>query len=540
MINTSAITLLDCTFRDGGYYTDWHFKPDAVQSYLHAMTDAGVDIVEIGFRFRSSEGQKGPFAYATDTFLEKIDLPENLSISVMVNAGDFISPDYSVAEVTSQLFPVDADASVVEWVRFAFHFDEVATVKPAITELVSRGYKVGANLMQISEADDTAIAAAVRELAETGASVLYFADSLGTLKPDDVSRIMKTFRQNWDGPIGIHAHDNMGLALQNSLQAIKDGATYIDATVTGMGRGAGNVRLEELLIEIDATNGGQANHEKLIRLIDTHFTPLKSEHEWGSNIYYFMAAVYKIHPTFIQELLSHNIYTPGEIYRIINYLRNLDSTRYSKLMLQQAVQPEKIPENLHWQPQSVGMKKNIVILGKGPSIHEHMDAIKEKLNDPDTYVLMLNAHQDFDSQLVDLCVACNSFRIVADMKKYHDYSGKLVLPYSILTNAQKKDMAAYGTAYCDYELNDDTISYKGDKALITDTNVCAYALALALALKPETISLIGFDGFDSSDDRQSEMQAIIDKFQQSNPDITLVTLTPSLYNITHWSLYAPN
>ena len=146
MINTSAITLLDCTFRDGGYYTDWHFKPDAVQSYLHAMTDAGVDIVEIGFRFRSSEGQKGPFAYATDAFLEKIDLPENLSISVMVNAGDFISPDYSVAEDTRQLFPVDAAASVVEWVRFAFHFDEVATVKPAITELVSRGYKVGANL----------------------------------------------------------------------------------------------------------------------------------------------------------------------------------------------------------------------------------------------------------------------------------------------------------------------------------------------------------------------------------------------------------
>ena len=150
MINTSAITLLDCTFRDGGYYTDWHFKPDAVQSYLHAMTDAGVDIVEIGFRFRSSEGQKGPFAYATDAFLEKIDLPENLSISVMVNAGDFISPDYSVTQITSQLFPVDADKSVVEWVRFAFHFDEVATVSPAISELVSRGYKVGANLMQIS------------------------------------------------------------------------------------------------------------------------------------------------------------------------------------------------------------------------------------------------------------------------------------------------------------------------------------------------------------------------------------------------------
>ena len=540
MINTSAITLLDCTFRDGGYYTDWHFKPDAVQSYLHAMTDAGVDIVEIGFRFRSSEGQKGPFAYATDAFLEKIDLPENLSISVMVNAGDFISPDYSVTQITSQLFPVDADKSVVEWVRFAFHFDEVATVSPAISELVSRGYKVGANLMQISEADDAAIADAVRALAETGASVLYFADSLGTLKPDDVSRIMKIFRQNWDGPIGIHAHDNMGLALQNSLQAIKDGASYIDATVTGMGRGAGNVRLEELLIEIDATNGGQANHEKLIRLIDTHFATLKNEHEWGSNIYYFMAAVYKIHPTFIQELLSHNIYTPGEIYRIISYLRGLDSTRYSKLMLQQAVQPEVIPDNLHWQPHSVGAKKNIVILGKGPSVLEHMDAITDRLNDPDTYVMLLNAHQDFDSQLVDLCVVCNSFRIVADMEKYHHYAGKLVLPYSILTNEQKKGMTAYDAAFCDYELNDDTISYNADKALITDTNVCAYALALALALQPETISLIGFDGFDSSDDRQSEMQAIIDKFQQSNPQVRLVTLTPSLYNITHWSLYAPN
>ena len=109
----------------------------------------------------------------------------------MVNAGDFISPDYSVAEVTSQLFPVDADASVVEWVRFAFHFDEVATVKPAITELVSRGYKVGANLMQISEADDTAIAALFVSWLKQGHQCSILPNSLGTLKPDDVSRIIK-------------------------------------------------------------------------------------------------------------------------------------------------------------------------------------------------------------------------------------------------------------------------------------------------------------------------------------------------------------
>ena len=70
--------------------------------------------------------------------------------------------------------------------------------------------------------------------------ILYFADSLGSLKPKDIRMIVSQIKKNWKGEIGIHTHDNLGKALDNTLEAIKLGVTWVDSTVTGMGRGPGN------------------------------------------------------------------------------------------------------------------------------------------------------------------------------------------------------------------------------------------------------------------------------------------------------------
>ena len=81
--------------------------------------------------------------------------------------------------------------------------------------------------------------------------------------------------------MGIHTHDNMGKALQNTLTAIEAGATWLDATVTGMGRGPGNARTEELAIEIAEMRGEPANLVPLLSLIRSYFQPLKNECGWA-------------------------------------------------------------------------------------------------------------------------------------------------------------------------------------------------------------------------------------------------------------------
>jgi 4-hydroxy 2-oxovalerate aldolase len=148
--------------------------------------------------------------------------------------------------------------------------------------------------------------------------VLYFADSMGSMTPDDAARIIGWLREEWPGPMGIHTHDNMGLALQNTVRAEAEGVTWLDATVTGMGRGPGNARTEELVIEAEALRGRKADLVPLMGLIRKHFQPMKERYGWGTNPYYYLAGKHGIHPTYIQEMLGDARYDEEDVLAVID------------------------------------------------------------------------------------------------------------------------------------------------------------------------------------------------------------------------------
>ena len=105
--------------------------------------------------------------------------------------------------------------------------------------------------MQITEQSENDITTAIKKIKKVNPDVLYFADSLGAMDSEDVSKCIKLIKKNWNGEIGIHTHNNLGKAVSNSISAIKNGVTWVDSTVTGMGRGPGNSETEYMLIEMD-------------------------------------------------------------------------------------------------------------------------------------------------------------------------------------------------------------------------------------------------------------------------------------------------
>ena len=151
-------------------------------------------------------------------------------------------------------------------------------------------------------------------------SAFYFADSFGSLKPSDVKKISNIIKRYWNKEFGFHAHDNCGLALQNALTAIKCGARWIDSTIQGMGRGAGNVTTEDLLCEINDIYNLKYNLSPIFKLSQDQFKKLKQNYKWGKSIYYHLSAKLQIHPTYIQELLKDDRYEHHEILEIINSL----------------------------------------------------------------------------------------------------------------------------------------------------------------------------------------------------------------------------
>ena len=189
------INILDCTLRDGGYYNNWDFDSETVNKYLNSMAKSGIQFVELGFRFIPSETFRGAFAYTTEKFLNDIDLPEGLVYGVMLNGKDFINYEDGGLHQLNKLF-LQEEESKITLVRIAINFDDALKTEKIAMRLKQLGYLVGINLMQAngkSNSDYIELAKHIDSW-DTKVDVLYFADSLGSMHPEDVIRINKQFR----------------------------------------------------------------------------------------------------------------------------------------------------------------------------------------------------------------------------------------------------------------------------------------------------------------------------------------------------------
>ena len=181
--------------------------------------------------------------------------------------------------------------------------------------------------MQISERTEKEIKEACKLAKKTKLDILYFADSLGSMDDKDIKKIVKIFKKEWAGNIGIHAHNNLGLALSNSVTALKEGVNWVDSTVMGMGRGAGNAQTEYIILEIEKFKKKFQNNLSLMKVIKKYFYPLYNKYKWGINFYYYLAGKFSIHPTYIQEMINIEL-TESEMIDGINQLKDYGASRY--------------------------------------------------------------------------------------------------------------------------------------------------------------------------------------------------------------------
>ena len=210
---------------------------------------------------------------------------------------------------------------------------------------------------------------AAKKIKELNVNVLYFADSLGSLTPVKIKKkIIFTIQKRWKGAIGIHTHDNIGKALDNSLTALKNGVTWIDTTVLGMGRGPGNTKTELAILELNKLRK-EYNHKniKLLNLIDKWFMPLKIKYNWGSNTFYYLAGMKSIHPTYIQEMIGDPTFSNKKILENLDFLEKNGGTSFDKSLINK----EQLfygKDKGQWSPEKALKDKNILLLGPGESV----------------------------------------------------------------------------------------------------------------------------------------------------------------------------
>ena len=527
--------ILDCTLRDGGYYNNWNFSINLINDYLEAMDAARVDIVEIGFRFLKSNDFLGPCAFSKEDFLKTLVIPNSIDIAVMINCSD-LNSDLGWENIMNKLFPLKSKDSVVSILRFACHFKDLEIGFKAGQWAKKRGYKVGINLMQISDRDTGEIEDFTLMAKKYSADVLYIADSTGSLNPKDVSKIIKSIKNNWDGEIGLHMHDNLGLALSNTIQGFSDGALWLDSTVTGMGRGPGNTKTEELLIEFtDEENLN--NLIPLLKIVNRVFNKMKNKFGWGTNPFYFLAGKFGIHPTFVQEILTDTRYNEVDRLTTIKYLKVNPNKKFSVKMLEDSRNFYENKISGKWSPLEEFLNKDVLIIGSGGSVVSHKDAITQFINKKNPIVLALNSKTTIPEKLVDFRIACHPLRIFSDATKYSDLGSKLIIPDSILKKTGISLPKNLKTFDFGFSVKEKTFHFDKNHGISPFPNVISYALLVCASGKSNSVYLTGIDGYDTGDSRNLELELLFELYHNLSFKPKLISITDTRFKININSVY---
>ncbi|OCH11928.1 pyruvate carboxyltransferase [Aliivibrio sp. 1S165] len=532
--------ILDCTLRDGGYYNHWDFSSEVVDAYLTAVAKAKIDYVELGLRNYPNAIYSGPFAYTTEEFLATLHLPEGPIYGVMVDAKTILDSGKSVCDSINDLF-IPAAESKIALVRVAAHFAEAEQCNEIICLLKDMGYIVGLNLMQAGGKPAELIASKVQFVSKSEPDVIYFADSLGNMNTDEVTRIANIIKDNWCGDIGIHTHNNMGQAMSNTMAAYANDVAWLDVTVTGMGRGAGNAQTESLLAEFDGNSKYLPN--AVYELVIRHFEPMQRKYGWGSSLLYYLGAKNDIHPTYIQNMLSNPNYGTEEIVGAIEHLKKLEgTTSYNGDVLEEALTVGSInkPTESNSDLSGIFAKREVLLITNTPNTLKHKIAVETYIKTRKPIVIGVNSTHCIDSDYFDYFAVSHNSKFLSESRGYSNITKPVFLPQNRFDDEELKSLKNLDFVDYGIVIDKNQFSIYSNYCMLPYDNTAAYALSIAVIGQAEKISLIGFDGYDMTDRRQMEMNDIFSMLNSHFNNVSIQALTPTTYPVKNGSIYAPN
>jgi len=292
----SQIKVLDCTIRDGGLINKWQFSDEVVRKVFHALSEAGVDYMEIGYKSSEkyfSRDEHGDWKFCTDEDIKRIvgESDTRMKLSAMADIGRIDSED----------IPLKKD-SILDMIRVACYAKEIDKAIALAHECLDKGYEATINLMAVSKVLEKDLDEALDDLSKSHVPVIYLVDSFGALYSEQIHFLAKKYFDALPGKeLGIHTHNNQQLAFANTIEAIIAGVNRLDATLYGMGRGAGNCPLELLLSFL---KNPKFDIRPLIEVIQEFFIPMKNEVEWGYHIPYLITGVLNEHPRSAMKIMA--------------------------------------------------------------------------------------------------------------------------------------------------------------------------------------------------------------------------------------------
>jgi len=283
------LKVLDCTIRDGGLMNDHRFSDEFVLGIHKALVAAGVDYMELGYK--ADKKLFSPEEYGLWKSCDEDDLnrffegtPKGLKFSVMADVGR-----------TNESDIVPREKSLIDLVRVACYIHQIPAALDMVKDAKDKGYETSVNLMAISTVPEFELNKGLELIGRSETDMVYLVDSFGSLYFEQIDDLMRRYlaAMGKDKQVGIHAHNNQQMAYANTIFAAIHGATMLDATIDGLGRGAGNCPTELLL---GFLRNPKFKQRPIIEAVEKWTLPLRETIDWGYSIPYMISGQMNQHP----------------------------------------------------------------------------------------------------------------------------------------------------------------------------------------------------------------------------------------------------
>lgn len=530
----AKIKLLDCTLRDGAYVVDAKFGTPAIKGIISKMTEAGADIIECGWLKDKPHEEGTSFYHVPDDirpYLTKKDKDTTYVVMIDWNRYD-----------TSVLPPCDHET--IDAVRVVFPYGRHKEGAEIAEKIRDKGYDIylqAANTLAYSDDDLKLLSATVNELHPKAISIV---DTFGAMYETDLDRITDILDDNLESDIalGFHSHNNQQLSFALTSHFAermrnKGRECMVDATLCGMGRGAGNTTTELIASYLNRRMSAAYDMNAILDAIDTYMPYFLENYRWGYSTPYFIAGLYCCHVNNIAYLLKNHRTNSRDMRNIIESMDPADRRQYDYDLLEEKymenqnriVDDEKTVEDLR----GILSGREVLLVAPGKSIDTDYDKIQAYIKDHDPVVIGVNAINK--RYRYDYLFFVNSVRYDYAREVYEEEFN--TIPHIVLSNIKtcrgetpEDGKAGYATGSGmtgtedkkgsgqktddlsgrEYIVNFSRVIKRGwehfDNAVIN-------ALRLLTHLKVRNIAIAGFDGFKH-------------KYNESYADASLPTLNP--------------
>jgi 4-hydroxy 2-oxovalerate aldolase len=317
------IFLLDCTLRDGGYINNWDFSPEQIQAAVANLQRAGIDYIEVGYLTSITSNVNGTQFGDMESVARY--LPRDRRRSKYVVMAD-------VAQFDTAALCKRCEGTA-DGIRVVFYKRQIEQAYAFCEDIVSLGYDLLLQPMVTVDYSPREFGELVSRFQKS--YPLYsvaIVDSFGCMTEKEIGGFVKILDGNiaQGVKIGFHGHNNMNLAMQNAVSFFKHTGNrefVLDASASGIGRGAGNLPTELIANYFNAEHSGKYDINAIVQVISDVAEPISRKQKWGYSPYLMLTAMCQAHPNFATFLLAnHDI----SVSRFSDYLKTIPGDMLTK------------------------------------------------------------------------------------------------------------------------------------------------------------------------------------------------------------------